>query len=192
MEKDQVNLPDKVVLIGGSAGSLEVLLQVLPQLGNIDTLALIVILHRKNSDDNLLENLLRAKTKLKVKEIEDKTPISPGEVYVAPADYHLLFEAEGFFSLDISEKVNYSRPSIDVAFESAAAVFGSKLVAVLLSGANADGTAGLLAIKKAGGSVVIQSPETAEVPFMPQHAINHVPADYILPTLDLAAFIDNL
>ena len=173
MEENKLNPLVKVVIIGGSAGSLEVLLQVLPKLQNIDTLVIILIVHRRNSDDNFLEELIRMKSGLKVKEVEDKTPIKVGHVYVAPADYHLLIEDNFSFSLDVSEKINYSRPSIDVGFESAADVFGTKLVAILLSGANNDGTNGLLSVKQTGGTVIVQKPETADVPYMPAHAIKN-------------------
>jgi two-component system chemotaxis response regulator CheB len=98
------------------------------------------------------------KSGLHVKEIEDKTLLKAGRIHVAPADYHLLFEKDQSLALDVSEKVQYSRPSIDIAFESAAEAFGQKVIAVLLSGANSDGTDGLLAVKKQGGIVVIQSP----------------------------------
>lgn len=192
MEENQVKIPEKVVLIGGSAGSLEVLLKILPKMEKIDTIAIVIVLHRKNSDDNILEELLRMKSGLHVKEIEDKTLLKPGRVHVAPADYHLLFEADLCFSLDISEKVNYSRPSIDITFESAAVIFGSKLNAILLSGANTDGTQGLTAVKQNHGIVIIQSPSTAEVPFMPAYAISNVDADYVLAPLEIATYINGL
>ena len=112
--------------------------------------------------------------------MEDKTALVPGNIYVAPPDYHLLFEKDGLLALDTSEKVNYSRPSIDVSFESAASVYGSSLLAILLSGANADGTKGLTAVKSAGGKTAVQDPKTAEMPFMPEHALVHSRPDKIL------------
>jgi len=180
MEENGLKSMEKLVVIGGSAGSLDVLLQVLPKLNRIETLALVIVLHRRNSDDNILEELLRMKTGLPTVEIEDKTQLKPGRIHIAPPDYHLLFERDMTLSLDISEKINYSRPSIDIAFESAADAFGKKVVAILLSGANADGTEGLRAVKEKEGMTVIQSPETADVPFMPAHAIANVAADQIL------------
>lgn len=192
MEENQLNPLGKVVVIGGSAGSLEVILHILPNLENIDSIAIILILHRRNSDDNVLEELLRMKSGLKVREIEDKTPIKTGRIYVAPADYHLLVETKLEFALDVSEKVHYSRPSIDVAFESAADVFGEKLTAILLSGANSDGTEGLIAVKQQGGTTIIQSPETAEVPYMPAYALKHLEADYVWTPNEIASFIKNL
>jgi two-component system chemotaxis response regulator CheB len=192
MEKNQLNSLEKVVVIGGSAGSLEVILELLPTLQNIDSIAIILIMHRRNSDDTVLEELLRMKSGLRVREIEDKTPMKPGRVYVAPADYHLFIETDLSFSLDVSEKVHYSRPSIDVGFESAAAIFGDQLVAILLSGANSDGTEGLLAVKKMGGLTIVQSPETAEVAFMPTFALNHASPDHVLSPKEIAQFIRDL
>ncbi len=189
MEENQLNTFKKVVAIGGSAGSLEVILHILQKLETINSIIIILILHRRNSDDNVLEELLRMKSGLTVTEIEDKTSIKAGNIYVAPADYHLLIETNQTFSLDVSEKVHYSRPSIDVGFESAAEVFGPNLIAVLLSGANSDGTEGLIAVKNHGGTVIIQTPETAEVPYMPNYAIDRVVADHILSPSEMTDFI---
>jgi two-component system, chemotaxis family, protein-glutamate methylesterase/glutaminase len=192
MEENHVTPFEKLIVIGGSAGSLEVLLTVLPNLENIGALAIVIVLHRRNSDDNVLEELLRMKSGLQIKEIEDKTSLKPNRIHVAPADYHLLFEKDQTLSLDISEKVNYSRPSIDIAFESAADAFGENVVGILLSGANSDGTEGLIAIQKNGGIIVIQSPETADVPYMPAHAIDRVAANHVLNPGQMTAFINNL
>ncbi len=192
MEENLLKLPKKVVAFGGSAGSLEVLLQVLPQLENINTIAIVIILHRRNSDDHMLENLLRVKSGLVVEEIEDKTPLLAGRIYVAPADYHLLFESSYSFSLDVSEKVHYSRPSIDVAFESAAGILETNLIAILLSGANADGTEGISSVKRNGGIIIVQSPETAEVPYMPAYALANLTADYVFGPDEIVRFIKRL
>ncbi|WP_116789110.1 chemotaxis protein CheB [Flavobacterium psychrotrophum] len=191
MEEDKIrNI--SLLLIGGSAGSLEVLIAVLPQLKPLQNWAMVIVLHRKSTDDSLLENLIAMKTVIPVKEIEDKTPLEAGFIYVVPSDYHLLFEKNGLLSLDVSDKVNYSRPSIDVVFESAADVFGSRATAVLLSGANADGTQGLLAIQQMGGTVVIQDPDSAEMPYMPKFAINKMTANHLVDADGLVAFINNL
>jgi two-component system chemotaxis response regulator CheB len=176
MEKSPVILGCKVVIIGGSAGSLDVLLKMLPRL-NAPTCAIVFVVHRKSSEDSTLEELIAIKTNIPVKEVEDKVQLLPGNIYVAPSDYHLLFEKSEMLSLDTSEKVNYSRPSIDVSFESAADVYGQSLVAILLSGANTDGTAGL-------------HPETAEMPFMPRNAIENNTADYILGIEELLEFVN--
>ena len=189
MEKDEIMPHPKVVLIGGSAGSLDVLLQILPNLHRLQSVALVIILHRKSSEDTTLESLIALKTSVAVKEVEDKTPLLPGFIYIAPSDYHLLFEKNNLLSLDTSEKINHSRPSIDVSFESAADAFGTEVVGILLSGANADGTAGLTAIRDAGGTTIVQSPETAEMPFMPSNAIANITPDYILDVAGILKFI---
>lgn len=110
----------------------------------------------------------------------DKDEILPGVIYLAPPDYHVLIEKDKTITLDDSEKINYSRPSIDVTFECAAEVYGEKLICVLLSGANADGVDGLVKARKLGAYIVVQDPESAEVPFMPQSAVNTVEIDLIL------------
>jgi two-component system chemotaxis response regulator CheB len=104
-------------------------------------------------------------------EIEDKQPITPGAIYLAPADYHVLIESDRRFTLNADDPVNFSRPSIDVLFESAAAVFGDRAFGIVLTGANADGALGLRAIREAGGLAVVQNPATAAVPDMPRAAI---------------------
>ncbi|MCF2443816.1 chemotaxis protein CheB [Dyadobacter sp. CY345] len=192
MEENDIKKTFKAVVIGGSAGSLSVLFEMLPNLRTNLSVAIIIVLHRKNSGDSSLSSLLSTKTLIPTKEVEDKDPLIPGNIYLAPADYHLLIEKKRSFSLDSSEKINFSRPSIDVTFESAADVFGPKLVAILLSGANDDGTEGLIAVKRAGGFVVAQKPESAQMPYMPQHAIAKVDIDLVLDVEEISNFINSL
>ncbi|MCF0058686.1 chemotaxis protein CheB [Dyadobacter sp. CY356] len=192
MEENNVKNRYKAIVIGGSAGSLSVLFEVFPALKPVLDVAIILVLHRKYSGDSSLSDLLSTKTFLPTKEIDDKDPILPGHVYLAPADYHLLIEKNHFFSLDISEKINYSRPSLDVTFESAADTFGSSLVAMLLSGSNNDGTAGLKAVKDAGGFIIAQNPESAQMPYMPQSAINKMDMDLILDSRGIIDFINTI
>ncbi len=182
----------EVVVIGGSAGSIDALMKLFPLLKTPISYTLIIVLHRKNSVDSSLADLFAMKTQIPVAEIEDKDSIQRGAIYVAPADYHLLIENETMFALDASEKVNYSRPSLDVTFESVAEVYGSKAIGILLSGANADGTQGLIAIKKAGGLTIVQDPSTAQTPFMPHHAIQHASIDLILTMNEMAMFLNRL
>ncbi|AWI26105.1 chemotaxis protein CheB [Flavobacterium pallidum] len=188
MEETQI-IRTKVVVMGGSAGSLEVLLKILPRIAIIPDFAIAIVLHRKNSEDNTLEELIALKTMIPVVEIEDKTPLLPGAIYICPSDYHLLFEKNGTLSLDISEKVNYSRPSIDLAFESAADAYGDALTGILLSGANADGTAGLKAIKELGGTTIVQNPETADMPFMPRNALQFAEPHFSLDANEILEYI---
>ncbi|KOS05868.1 chemotaxis protein CheB [Flavobacterium akiainvivens] len=192
MEKNKVTPAFKALLIGGSAGSLEVMLSILPALKPLPDYAVVIVLHRKNSEDNTLEELFTVRSAIPVNEVDDKTQLMPGYMYIAPAGYHLLFEANGELSLDASEKIHYSRPSIDVAFESAAEVFGNRLTAVLLSGANADGAQGLVAVKEKGGTVVVQDPLTADMPMMPQSALNVITPDFLLKTREILPFVNNL
>lgn len=180
------------LIIGGSAGSLDVLLKVLPGLDADLSFPVIIVIHRKNGTDSLLPELLSGKTALVVKEIDEKEALLPGTVYIAPSDYHTLIEQDRTFSLDDSEKVNYSRPAIDVTFQSAAEVYRDRLVCVLLSGSNADGVNGLKSVKSWGGIAVIQDPATARVAYMPQQAALQVKIDYTLPMEDMAEFINLL
>ncbi len=192
MEENKIDIICKALVIGGSAGSLEVLLNLLPNLKLGLNFPVVIVLHRKNSADSTLPELFAYKTDIPVKEIEDKFTIENGTIYIVPADYHLLIEQDNYFSLDDSEKINYSRPSIDVTFESAAEIYKENLVCILLSGANNDGVDGLKIVKENKGLIVVQDPLTAEVPFMPQQAIHEGLADLILTPSQLAAFINRL
>jgi two-component system chemotaxis response regulator CheB len=182
----------KLLVIGGSAGSLDVLIRVLPKLNTQLSFPIIIVVHRKYTEVSTLSNLLSAKTKLAIRDAEDKEPLMPGTIYLAPSDYHLLVEDNESLSLDYSEKINYSRPSIDVTFETAVDVFKQHTVGVLLSGANMDGVNGLLYIKKLKGYAVVQDPNTAQSPFMPQQAIEEQAYDIILNIEELSSFINNL
>ncbi len=192
MEKSKIITALHPLIIGGSAGSLTVLLKLLPSLRADIELTIIIVLHRKNSNDTLLSDLFATRTTLKVKEIEDKEMLKKGAIYIAPADYHILFESNGTVSLDYSEKVNYSRPSIDVAYESAAIVYKETLACLLLSGASSDGTKGLLEVKKHKGKILIQDPATAESPYMPQQAINKLQKETILRPEEMTNYINSL
>jgi two-component system chemotaxis response regulator CheB len=182
----------RLVVIGGSAGSLDVLFRLLPVLRPDFPHPIVIVLHRRANVDTMLTELLAMKTKLTLSEPEDKDPIQPGWIYLAPGDYHILFEKDGLLSLDYSEKVAYSRPSIDVAFQSAADCYGPNTLGILLSGANADGSEGMGAIRNAGGTTIVQLPQSAEVAFMPQQAISKQVADYILDVEGIAAFLNGM
>ena len=180
------------LIIGGSAGSLDVLLKVLPVLNPAIDFPILIVVHRKHGTDSLLPELLSGRTKLAVKEVEEKEQIVPGTIYIAPSDYHTLIERDHTFSLDYSEKVNYSRPAIDVTFQTAAEVYKDKLVCVLLSGSNADGVNGLKSVKLFGGKAVVQDPESAQVAYMPAQAVAQVKIDHVLAIEDMAEFINLL
>ena len=167
-------------------------LDIVSALESTSALSVIVVLHRKQSDDSALLDLLSKRTTFSVKEVDDKDKIEPQCIYLAPADYHVLVEKDLTLSLDDSEKINFSRPSIDVTFESAAQVVGDKLMCVLLSGANADGVAGLVAAKRKGALIVVQDPSASEFPVMPQQALGQVQVDMLLNDRNLPAMIDLL
>lgn len=188
MEKDYLN---QLFVIGGSSGSIEVLCTVLPLLRPLTSAAIIIVLHRKSSLDTKLSEVFAMRTPITIKEAEEKDRIQAGCIYIAPADYHLLVEKDGSLSLDVSEKINYSRPSIDVCMETAADAFSQRVIGILLSGANADGVVGLKNIKHHGGFTVAQHPETAEVDYMPQQAIEKGVVDIILRPEEIAGFINN-
>ena len=182
----------EALIIGGSAGSLDVLLKVLPAISPALSFPIIIVIHRKHGSDSLLPELLSGRTRLRVKEVDEKESIDAGAVYIAPSDYHTLIERDHSFSLDYSEKINYSRPAIDVTFQTAAEVYGENLVCLLLSGSNADGVNGLKTVKSFGGMAVIQDPATAQVSYMPEQASIHVKIDHTLRIEDMAEFINLL
>lgn len=192
MEKSKLMGKCDALIIGGSAGSLDVLLRVLPALSPTLSFPIIIVIHRKHGADSLLPELLSGRTQLIVKEVEEKETATAGSIYVAPSDYHTLIEQDHSFSLDYSEKVNYSRPAIDVTFQTAAEVYGEKLVCLLLSGSNADGVNGLKTVKSYGGKVLIQDPSTAQVAYMPEQASKNVKIDHTLRIEDMAEFINLL
>lgn len=182
----------EALVIGGSAGSLEVLLKILPGLDPALRFPIIIVLHRMSGRDSILTDLLAAKTKLQVKEVDEKEKMQPATIYLAPPNYHLLIENDHTFSLDASEKVNFSRPSLDVSFQSASEAFGRNVAGLLLSGANSDGSAGLKAIAKMGGKVLVQEPGTAVVSYMPAHALEQIEADAILTPDEMPGYINSL
>ncbi|MEO6314386.1 MAG: chemotaxis protein CheB [Chitinophagaceae bacterium] len=192
MAEKQVSETGRLIVIGGSSGSLNALLVVLPALREDFSIPILVVLHRGTSSDNGLAELLSARTTLRIKEVDEKDPLLPGWIYLAPPDYHVLPEMDGTVSLDASEKVHYCRPSIDVSFTSAARVYKKNCIAVLLSGANADGAAAMAAVKKCGGRNIVQDPAEALVDYMPQQAILLSPVDHILPAAGIAAFLNAL
>jgi len=167
-----MNNVKKIIAIGGSAGSLPIVLNILQQISRGYIIPIVIILHRlKNTPSEMDKIVSITRSDLRLREPDDKEPIEPGYIYIAPANYHLLIEADRSFGLDYSEPVQYSRPSIDVTFESIAAVYGPAATAILLSGANNDGSEGIARIIERGGTGIIQAPSTSEYPVMPNAAI---------------------
>jgi len=170
----------EAIVIGVSSGgmnAMKVIFSLLPK--NFIT-PIIIVQHIGARSDNKWINLLNYNSKLYLKEADEKEKIENGKVYIAPPNYHLMIERNKTFSLTIDERVNYSRPSIDVLFESAAETYKNKLIGVILTGSNNDGTEGIKQIKEYGGLTIVQDPETAESSYMPASAIAAIQPDYIL------------
>jgi two-component system chemotaxis response regulator CheB len=182
----------KAVVGGGSAGSFAALIKIISTLTTDFSMPIMFVQHLHNSDDGRLALHLATETRLKVIEPCDKESIRGGCIYIAPANYHMLIEPNHTIALSIDEKVNYSRPSIDVLFDSAASVFGKSLIAFLLSGASADGARGMEKIKAAGGLTIAQDPAEAEHQVMPKSAIDGGSIDRILKTEDIRQLIARL
>lgn len=176
----------RAVVIGASAGAIQALSLILPELPADFPLPVLVVVHVPADRDNILAPLFAARCRMAVREAEDKEPALAGTIYFAPPDYHLLVETDGSLSLSSDEPVLYSRPSIDVLFESAADAFGEALAGVILTGASTDGAAGLKTICDAGGLALIEEPETAYADTMPLAAIAACPTARVL-TLDAIA-----
>ncbi len=161
----------EAIVVGTSAGGLYALSNILTELPAEYPLPIMVVQHRSKDKKELLEDILQHKCKIKIKQADEKEKIEKGCVYIAPPDYHLLIETDLTFSLSSDQYVSYSRPSIDVLFESAAAAYKDTLIGIILTGANNDGAAGISAIKQYNGLTIAQSPEEALFPFMPNAAI---------------------
>ncbi len=172
-------MPYSVVAIGTSWGGLSALTKLLGALPADFAIPIVLVQHRSKDSERLLVQLLQDATAMRVCEIEDKDPLTPGTVHVAPANYHALIEG-GYASLTVEEPVRFSRPSIDVTFTSAADTYRSEAIGVVLTGANEDGARGLAHIVKRGGRALVQDPKTAEIPIMPEAAIRAVPTGEIL------------
>ena len=170
----------QVVVIGGSAGAMTMLVELLPGFPADFPLPIVIAVHLHPRQDNAHIERLASQCALSVKEADEKEPIQVGSIYLAPPNYHLLIENDRTFSLSIDERVNYARPSIDVLFETAAQVYGPQTIGVVLTGANNDGARGLRLIKERGGLAIVQDPRTAESAYMPQAALEATPVDHVL------------
>jgi two-component system chemotaxis response regulator CheB len=174
-----------VVGIGTSWGGLAAMSKLLGGLPADFSLPVVVVQHRGKDSDRLLSELLQDATDMRVCEIDDKEPLEPGTVHIAPANYHVLID-DGYLSLTVEDPVRFSRPSIDVMLSSAADTYGSGAIGVVLTGANEDGSRGLSHIVRRGGRALVQDPKTAEIPIMPVAAIKAVPSAEVLPLEALA------
>lgn len=182
----------EAIVIGSSAGGLNALKILFRGLSEGFRIPLIIVQHISADSENYLIQILNDIRVLQVKEADEKEQPMPGMAYLAPPNYHLLLEPDHTFTLTIDERVNYARPSIDVLFETAAEAYKDKLIGIILTGANNDGSRGLKRIKELGGLTIVQDPETAEVESMPRAAIQATVTDHILPLEEIAAFLNSL
>jgi len=181
--------PIRAVVIGASAGAVQALLKILPLLPADFPVPVLIVVHVPSDRSNALVSLFQTRCKATVKEAEDKEPAIPGTIYFAPSDYHLLVERDGSLALSSDEQVNFSRPAIDVLLESAADAFGPELVAVILTGANQDGAAGMAMVAGAGGTAIVQDPASASTPAMPVAALTKTPAARVESLGGIASFL---
>ncbi|MGN7818848.1 chemotaxis protein CheB [Chitinophaga sp. 22536] len=186
----QVTSPYDMIAIGGSAGSLPVLAELLEQLPASIDCTMMIIVHRLKNVPSDLDRLLSLKAP--IIEPEDKQPVLSRRIYLAPQNYHLLIEDEGTFALDYAEPLHYSRPSIDVSFASVAEVYGPRALAILLSGASKDGAAGMQRIIAAGGTGFVQDPASALFDTMPLAALELCPEAQAMSLTDMVHFLTEL
>lgn len=179
----------ELIILAGSAGSFQVIFGIIKKLPKHFKIPILVVIHRGKEQSNNIGEVLSSSCNLSIKEVEDKDKIEKGIVYLAPSDYHVLVENDKVYSLDISEPVLFSRPSIDITLESAAEVYKKKLMAFLFSGANKDGAKGLLKTKNHGGSSFVQHPSDAEVDIMPLAAIELNAYTKILHTKEIETLL---
>ena len=182
----------EAIVIGASAGGVDALAVLFESLPSPFAPAILVVVHIPAGRPSLLVDLYRARSRLPVREALDKERVAPGTIYFAPPDYHLLVEREKTLALSHEAPVAFSRPSIDVLFESAAEAYGRTLLGIVLSGANSDGAAGLAAIRAAGGRAWVQDPADALASAMPAAAIARAGADLIVPIRDMAERLAHL
>jgi len=179
----------EAVVIGASAGGVQALSALSAALPADLRVPCFVVIHLPRESPSLLPEIFSAHCKRPVGEAQDKEPVQAGTVYIAPPDYHLLLDRGPTLALSTDELVHYSRPSIDVLFESAADVYGKGLLGIILTGWNQDGADGLQAVHRAGGLTIVQNPDTAEAPVMPQAALARTAVDYILNLEEIAALL---
>jgi two-component system, chemotaxis family, protein-glutamate methylesterase/glutaminase len=185
------------IVIGTSAGGVEALTRLLPSIPATLSAAILIVVHVPRERPSLLTDIFRAKCKLQVEEAIDKAQIKPGCIYFAPPDYHMLIDREFTDSrpqiaLSVDDVVQFSRPSIDVLFESAADIYGTRLLGVLLTGGNEDGAAGMAYIAQCGGSTIVQDPAEALAPAMPDGALKVMKPTHILRLDDIRHLIISL
>ena len=179
----------QAIAIGGSAGSVEVLLQLLPALSSHLRASLFLVIHQPRCNHSLLSAILAPRCLLPVEEAQDKQIPNAGQVYIAPPNYHLLIDHEPAFALSADDPVHFSRPSIDVLFESAADVYRQNLLVILLSGNSCDGAQGVACALACGGMAIVQEPDSALMPAMPHAALQRSPQAHAMRPHQIAALL---
>jgi len=179
----------EAIVIGVSSGGMNAMKIIFSQLPNEFGIPIIIVQHIGSHSENMWIKLLNERSNIELIEADEKEKIEKGKVYIAPANYHLLIERDKTFTLTIDERVNYARPSIDVLFETAAEAYQNKLIGVVLTGSNNDGTKGLQRIKECGGLTIVQDPDTAESYYMPASAIASFLPDHILPLEEIVKLL---
>lgn len=182
----------EAIVMGASAGGVEAWTEILPALSNSLPVPVIIVQHISPDSDNYLPEHFNGISQISVKEAEEKEELKPSNVYFCPPNYHILIEDDRTISLSTETKVNYSRPSIDVLFESASLVFGPGLIGVLLTGSNTDGSKGLKYIQERGGICIVENPQTAKVRNMPESAIKICKPEHVLSLKMIVPLISNL
>lgn len=185
-------LPFDVLVIGASWGGVDMLMRLVQALPADWTLPVIIVQHQHPNSGNALERILSKVTRLPVRDVEDKDEMAAGTVFIAPANYHLLLEDDGCFSLSIEAPVKFCRPAVDVTFACVAKVFQHRAISLVLTGANDDGAEGTRMIKAAGGHTLAQSPASAEAPAMPEAAIATGAVDMVLEPGDVVPYLQRL
>jgi two-component system, chemotaxis family, protein-glutamate methylesterase/glutaminase len=180
------------VVIGASAGGVEGLSVLLPTLSATLQVSIFIVMHLPREQRSLLSEIFAPKCALRVSEAEDKAPVAPGCVYFAPPDYHLLLDEGPSMALSVDEPVHFSRPSIDVLFESASDLYRQRLLGIILTGASQDGADGLAAVRSAGGITVVQQPDGSYESHMATAALKLGPVDYVLPLDGIAGLTRSL
>ena len=191
-----MNLPPRTfeaIVIGGSAGAIDALLTILPAMPATLRASVIVALHVPRDRPSLLTQVFAPRCALPVHEAQDNEPLEPGTIVFAPPDYHLLLDVGPRLSLSVDAPVHFSRPAIDILFDSAADLFGERTLGILLSGANADGAQGLAAIDQAQGLCIVQAPDSASSPTMPRAALSLIPqVPHVLSPAAIAETLNRL
>jgi len=182
----------KLVVIGASAGGLTAIEKLLQLLPTGFVIPIVVVQHISHDSENYMVTLLNDHCNLRVKEADEKEVVLPGSVYIAPPNFHVMMEEDLSITLSVEERVNFSRPSIDVLFETAATSIRKDVIGIVLTGGNQDGAMGLKMIKETGGLTIVQSPEEAQVDIMPSAAISIVHPDYVLPLNEISELLMRL